>query len=183
MPFLSRFLRKGRIETISYGHETRYRIHSATSVRARLERFARREHSERGLRSRAVLAAARTPPCAAGWRAAESGAHKNSVPYPSTSLRAGSTVLAILKSHITSERASPSCLVAIAGWLFAGHRLVMVRDLGLAEQVVVDRNFPDRTFKPGVRGHGADVKRTGVSHRCYAELAHTSCGIVSGLVP
>jgi len=32
----------------------------------------------------------------------------------------------------TSESASPSRLAAIAGWLFAGHGLIMIGDLGLS---------------------------------------------------
>ena len=71
----------------------------------------------------------------------------------------------VLKSHVTLERASPSSLVAIPGRCLSGHGLVMVVDLGLREQVVVDRDFPDRTFKPAVRGHGSNIKRTVVGHR------------------
>src|SRR5579864_2354137 len=87
--------------------------------------------------------------------------------------------------RFASELASVS---AASCGLLACHRLIMVVNLRLAEQVVVDCDFPNRTFKPCVQSHGSDIQRT-VGHRwrylypACGSLTHTAGEPVSGLVP
>lgn len=64
---------------------------------------------------------------------------------------------------------------AAAGRLLAGHDRIVVRDLRLAEQVVVNGDLADGALKEALFGHGADVERAAVGLGHDIVLAHAAC--------
>ena len=76
-----------------------------------------------------------------------------------------------------------ACVGAAAGRLLAGHHLVVIGDLRLAQQKIIESYFTNGALEPGVLRHGANINRAVVSLWHHVVLTHAAGLPVRGVIP